>query len=306
MSYDLFKEARNALSFSQNMRDRLSQGMSNYASTWDMAGNVARETVKAPLRVGGAMVDVGRQAMGQQPLPRTNIPGLGEFATPARNTYDESMQTNDPMQLASIGLKNASGGIMDAAATGGMANLAQRAIKPPYEAASQIDNHTKTAEMMLKEFKEMEIAGGKPVDVAGIMKRLKVNIVDDAASKAPEIAREIDKLDISKFISPKHFAEAALKKAEGLGSMKSDLIAASIPGTDAAVDTAMDSLEGDESDDAAVEELSAMGVLSMGKREKAAWQKEVDALHERIKNTRDIKKRSGLIKAFRLFSKLIK
>ena len=281
MSYDLFKEARNALSFSQNMRDRLSQGMSNYASTWDMAGNVARETVKAPLRVGGAMVDVGRQAMGQQPLPRTEMPVLGEFATPARQYLEKEQEyQGQDFGRTRAGLEAVSGGIMDAAATGGMANLAQRAIKPPYEAASQIDNHRKTAEMIMKEFKEMEIAGGKPVDVPGIMQRLKINIVDDAMSKAPEIAREINKLDVTKFSSPMKFAEAALKKAEGLGSMKSDLIAASIPGSDAAIDTKMDSLEADESDDAAVEELSSMGVLSMGKQQKEAWKKEVDSLHE--------------------------
>jgi hypothetical protein len=307
MSYDLFKEARNALSSSQNMRDKLSQGMSNYASTWDMSKNVLQETAKAPLRVGGAMVDVGRQAMGQQPLPRTNIPGLGEFATPARNTYDESMQTNDPMQLASIGLKNASGGILDAAATGGMANLAQRAIKPPYEAASQIDNHRKTAEMLMKEFKAMEIAGGKPVDVAGIMSRLKTNIVDDAASKAPEIAKEISKLDVTKFSSPMKFAEAALQKAQGLGSMKSDLIAASIPGTDAAIDTISDSEEGSE-EDLDEETVGALSTaLGVNKTGQAALKEESDRLQKVIMHTWDKPKvRSRAMKAFKLIAKLIK
>lgn len=96
-----------------------------------MGKTILQEGAKAPLRVGGALVDVARQAAGHQPLPRTNIPGLGEFATPARNTYDEGMQTNDPLQRASSAVRNVSMGVLDVAATAGMAQTAQHLLSSP-------------------------------------------------------------------------------------------------------------------------------------------------------------------------------
>lgn len=180
MSRELFNTARGSLSFSQSLRDRVTgaaKGASNFfqavpGATAGMMGKMAQETAKMPLRAGGAMIDVGRQAMGQQPLPRTNIPGLGEFATPARNTYDESMKTNDPMQLAASGIKNASMGILDAAGTGGMANLAVGAKNM----AGTVGRHITSAKQILTEMPN--------VPKGELAKRTLINTKDAVAHEA--------------------------------------------------------------------------------------------------------------------------
>lgn len=217
MSRQQFQRARRGLSFSQGLRDKIgmaAQGANDFfqavpRETAGMMGKMAQETAKAPLRVGGAMVDVGRQAMGQQPLPRTNIPVLGEFATPARNTYDESMQTNDPMQLASIGLKNASAGMLDAAATGGMANLAVGAKN----FAQTAGRHLTSAKQVLTEM--------PGVSKMGLAKNTATNIKDAAVREA----------------------------GQGLYGKAGDVAAASLPAGDALVNSLPEGDEDDDDED---------------------------------------------------------
>jgi len=272
MSYDLFKEARNALSFSQNMRDRLgqaAQGANSFfqavpGQTAGFIQKTAQETAKMPLRAGGAMVDVGRQAMGQQPLPRTNIPGLGEFATPARNTYDESMQTNDPMQLASSGVKNASMGVLDVAGSAGLANLAGGAKN----LAQTAGRHISSAKQVMTEM--------PGVDKAALVKNTATNIKDAAVREA----------------------------GQGLYGGADDVVAAASQAGEVLSDSIEDIEDGEEFDDEATAEMgAALGVNKLSQKQLAESR---DALHEKIKNTRDINARKKFIKAFKLISKLIK
>lgn len=139
MDSSKFGYARQNLAFSQGLLDQhrmakmnpLGQGSLNMAKPeMPLPTRMAQETIKAPLRAAGAMVDVGRQMAGGQPLPRTELPGLGEFATPARQYLEKEQEyQGQDFGKTRAGLEAVSGGMLDAAAAGGMAKLATGVTK---------------------------------------------------------------------------------------------------------------------------------------------------------------------------------
>lgn len=315
---DMFKdvEPTNLLS---SIGSSVKQHAKDYASTWSLTGQVARETAKAPLRVGGAMVDVGRQAMGQQPLPRMNIPGLGEFATPARNTYDESMQTNDPFQLAASGIRNASSGLLDVAGTVGLASLARTATTkgiPIYRgetAANKGGIHWALDKADAQQFGKVMPRTISPSEIVDDSNPAIQKIVQEGAEQGLDFQQVVKNLwdkgfnvikntdpitgKPSLIVNPNFTSKAEFAK-DAVG-------AATLPGSDPVINQVVDGIDkmtGGEDDLSPGFLTAALGTKPWDAEKKKA----VRELENRIMNTRDKQARSWLIKNLKLLMKVVR
>ena len=105
----------------QALKDRLDKA---FATSWGEskpilggALNIAKNIPAAPVRLGASLYDLPSQVRGNQPMQPFTVPGLGQQKTYARQFVDET-----PTKGAwSAGIGAASQGILDAAATGQLA-----------------------------------------------------------------------------------------------------------------------------------------------------------------------------------------